>query len=74
MPWAGLFVTDRRRRQCGRKLRIGFTRRREGAKRLGLVKLRQMLAALVHAVENPASGIRIIEVPQIRRADRTVGY
>ncbi len=38
----------------------------EGARRLGLVTLKQMLVALVHAVENPVSGIRIVEVPQIR--------
>jgi len=35
--------------------------------RLGLVGLKQMIAALVEAVENPAQGIRIIEVPDIRR-------
>jgi len=40
---------------------------REGARRLGLVTLEQMLAALVHAVENPATGVRIVEVPEIRQ-------
>jgi uncharacterized protein YbjT (DUF2867 family) len=35
---------------------------RESARRLGLVTLSQMLDALVHAIENPASGINIIEV------------
>jgi nucleoside-diphosphate-sugar epimerase len=40
---------------------------RDGAQRLGLVTLAQMLRALVHAVENPVSGLRILEVPQIRR-------
>ena len=39
---------------------------RESARRLGLVTIAQMLAALVQAVENPANGIRIVEVPQIR--------
>jgi nucleoside-diphosphate-sugar epimerase len=38
-----------------------------GARRLGLVSIQQMLAALVHAVENPASGCRIVEVPEIRK-------
>jgi uncharacterized protein YbjT (DUF2867 family) len=40
---------------------------RETARRLGLVTLPQMIAALVFAVENPASGKRIVEVPEIRR-------
>ncbi len=39
---------------------------RDSARRLGLVTQRQMLAALVNAVERPASGIRIVEVPGIR--------
>lgn len=39
----------------------------EGAKRLALVKLEEMIAALVAAVENPAEGIRIVDVPAIRR-------
>ncbi|HYK41129.1 MAG TPA: NAD(P)H-binding protein, partial [Thermoanaerobaculia bacterium] len=42
---------------------------REGARRLGLVTLAQMVAALVHAVENPARGIRIVDVPGIRAAE-----
>jgi uncharacterized protein YbjT (DUF2867 family) len=41
---------------------------REGARRLGLVTLAQMAAALVHAVESPVSGARVVEVPEIRRA------
>ncbi len=40
---------------------------REGARRLGLVTLEQMLAALVHAVENPSTGVRTVEVPEIRQ-------
>lgn len=39
---------------------------RAGARRLGLVTLRTMLRALVFAIENPASGIRVMEVPEIR--------
>jgi len=39
---------------------------RASARRLGLVTIDQMVAALVRAVENPAAGIRIVEVPQIR--------
>jgi uncharacterized protein YbjT (DUF2867 family) len=39
---------------------------REGARRLGLVTLDRMVAALVWAVENPAEGVRIVEVPEIR--------
>jgi len=44
--------------------------KREPASRLGLVTLRQMVAALVRAVENPppTGTIRIVEVPDIRAA------
>lgn len=41
---------------------------RESAQRLGLVRLPQMLNALVSAVENPAQGIKIVDVPAIRAA------
>lgn len=42
---------------------------REGARRLGLVTLARMVAALVQAVEQPpASGVRVVDVPEIRRA------
>lgn len=41
---------------------------REGARRLGLVTLEQMTNALTVAVENPAEGIRIVGVPEIRSA------
>lgn len=41
---------------------------RERARRLGLVTLDQMVAALVRAVENPAEGIRVVGVPEIRDA------
>ncbi len=39
---------------------------REGAVRLGLVTLEQMVRALVDAVEAPAQGVRIVDVPKIR--------
>jgi uncharacterized protein YbjT (DUF2867 family) len=39
---------------------------REGALRLGLVTHQQMVTALVRAVENPCTGRRIVEVPEIR--------
>ncbi|HKT47395.1 MAG TPA: NAD(P)H-binding protein [Candidatus Acidoferrales bacterium] len=41
---------------------------REGALRLGLVTLEQMLAALVIAVENPVRGIRAVNVPEIAQS------
>jgi uncharacterized protein YbjT (DUF2867 family) len=41
---------------------------RPGARRLGFVTLRQMVGALVQAVENPPGGVRVVEVPDIRRA------
>jgi uncharacterized protein YbjT (DUF2867 family) len=43
---------------------------REGARRLGLVTLAQMVAALVHAVEHRPERARIVEVPEIREAAR----
>lgn len=39
---------------------------RDSARRLGLVTLDEMTGALVHAVENPRRGVRILEVPEIR--------
>jgi uncharacterized protein YbjT (DUF2867 family) len=39
---------------------------RETARRLGLVTVGQMVAALVAAVERPARGVRVVEVPEIR--------
>jgi len=41
---------------------------RAGARRLGLVTLSQMIEALVGAIENPPPHERIVEVPDIRRA------
>jgi nucleoside-diphosphate-sugar epimerase len=40
---------------------------RESARRLGLVTLAQMVEALVWAVEHPVEGIRVVDVPAIRR-------
>jgi len=45
-----------------------FPATRPSAQRLALVTLPQMVAALVNAVENPARGIRVVEVPEIKRA------
>jgi uncharacterized protein YbjT (DUF2867 family) len=41
---------------------------RASAKRLGLVTLTEMVNALAQAVENPPQGIRIMEVPEIRKS------
>src|SRR4029079_19770646 len=41
---------------------------RESALRLGLVKLDQMLKALVSSIETPAEKLRILEPPDIRKA------
>jgi uncharacterized protein YbjT (DUF2867 family) len=47
-----------------------FPSTRDGARRLALVTIDQMIAALVRAIENPpaAGRIRIVEVPEIKRA------
>lgn len=42
--------------------------RRDTARRLGLVTLKQMIKALVDAVERPSQGVEVVEVPEIRRA------
>ena len=49
-------------------LAAAFPPTRELALRLGLVTVAQMVNALVAAVENPASGVRIVDVPAIRAA------
>ena len=46
---------------------ISLPATRETARRLGLVTLDPMAAAIVRAVENPAVGMKIVEVPEIRR-------
>jgi uncharacterized protein YbjT (DUF2867 family) len=40
---------------------------RESARRLGLITISQMLTALVWAIENPSDGVRILDVPAIRK-------
>jgi uncharacterized protein YbjT (DUF2867 family) len=40
---------------------------REAARRIGLVTLAEMVGALAVAVENPPRGVRVVEVPEIRR-------
>lgn len=40
---------------------------RDGANRLGLVTLSQMIHALVYAVESPPEKVRVLEVPDIRK-------
>jgi uncharacterized protein YbjT (DUF2867 family) len=47
-----------------------FPATRDGAVRLGLVTLAQMTAALLRAVESPATGVRIWDVHEIRRSTR----
>lgn len=44
--------------------------RRETAQRLGLLTDEEMTSALVSAVENPAEGIKILTVPEIKAAAR----
>lgn len=39
---------------------------RDSARRLGLVTIHQMVRALVHAVEQPVDGFRVLDVPAIR--------
>jgi len=51
--------------------RIPWTR--EQALRLGMVTLDDMVAALVHAVEDPPRDVRIVEVPQIRGSRARLG-
>jgi uncharacterized protein YbjT (DUF2867 family) len=41
---------------------------RETARRLGLVTLPQMVQTMANAIERPPSGVRVVEVPQIRLA------
>ena len=39
---------------------------RDGARRLGLVTLEQMVNALQFAIESPITGVRALDVPAIR--------
>jgi uncharacterized protein YbjT (DUF2867 family) len=43
----------------------------KSAQRLGLITIDQMLNALIWAVEDPPSGIQIVDVPRIRELSRT---
>jgi len=45
-----------------------FSSTREGAQRLGLVTLEQMITALTFAVENPVRTMHVLTVPEIRAA------
>jgi uncharacterized protein YbjT (DUF2867 family) len=45
---------------------------KKAAQRLGLVTIDEMLAVLAWAVEHPSEGVRIIDVPEIRRLARIV--
>ena len=39
---------------------------RDSARRLGLVTLAQMVTTMANAVEAPATGVRVVDVPGIR--------
>lgn len=45
---------------------------REGAQRLGLVTLKQMILTLANAVEEPAEGVRVAGVAEIRGGGRFI--
>lgn len=40
---------------------------RAAAQRLGLVTIHQFIETLLHSIEHPSSGIRIIEIPEIKQ-------
>ena len=44
---------------------------RESAERLGLVTINEMSRALVWAVENPPTGVQLLDVPRIRELSRS---
>jgi uncharacterized protein YbjT (DUF2867 family) len=46
--------------------------KRETAERLGLITYKEMTRALLSAVENPPDGIRILAVPEIKAAARSL--
>jgi uncharacterized protein YbjT (DUF2867 family) len=50
-----------------------FPATREGAARLGFVSLHQMVNALVSVTEDPAQGVRILDVPGIRSRGDALG-
>lgn len=43
---------------------------REGALRLGLLKIDEMVRALARVVDEPAKGVRVLGVPEVRRLGR----
>lgn len=50
-----------------------FPATRDAARRLGLVTIQEMLVTMLWAIEQPPSGSRVIEVPEIRRLGRSYG-
>ena len=46
---------------------------RAAATCLGLLTIEDMPAALVWAIEHPPSGVRVIDVPEIRRLGKEAG-
>ena len=48
------------------RLMEAFPATREGARRLGLVTVKQIIAAMLAAIERPPAGVRILQVPEIR--------
>jgi uncharacterized protein YbjT (DUF2867 family) len=55
------------------RLAENFPATREGAARLGFVLLDQMVNAIVSVTEDPAPGVRIVEVPEIRSRGDALG-
>ncbi len=45
---------------------------KDSAERLGLITIDQMLSALLWSIENPPSGVQIVDVPKIREISRTL--
>jgi hypothetical protein len=45
---------------------LNYQRFQQIGESLGLITLKQIIAALVHAIETPAHGVKIMEVPEIR--------
>jgi len=43
---------------------------RESARRLGLVKISEMVRAIANLVDDPPNGVRVVEVPRIRELGR----
>jgi hypothetical protein len=45
-----------------------FPATKEGAERLGLVSLKQMISAMVLSIESPPADFKVLAVPDIRAA------